>query len=115
MAPEERGDDFHQLKDRLQEELLGELDKRLPGVVDHIELVDFATPLALESWVNAVDGGLYGPAQTPDQSMFFRLPTSTFSPNLFLAGAGVLGGGVLPCMQSGRVAASMIQRALAKS
>lgn len=114
LAPEKRGDDFHQLKDRLQEELLAELDQRLPGVVDHIELADFSTPLALESWVAAVDGGLYGPALTPDQSMFFRFPSSTFSPNLFLAGAGVLGGGVLPCMQSGRVAAGMVKRALSK-
>jgi len=114
-APGKHGDDFQLLKDRFQEGLLRELDKRLPGVVEHIDVIDFSTPLALESWVNAVDGGLYGPAQTPDQSMFFRFPTSTFSPNLFLAGAGVLGGGVLACMQSGRIAANMVKRALAKS
>jgi phytoene desaturase len=115
MAPSERGADFRKLKDRLQKELLETLDRRLPGVVEHVEVVDFSTPLALESWVNAVDGGLYGPAQTPEQSMFFRFPISTFAPNLFLAGAGVLGGGVLPCMQSGKAAADMLKRSLAKS
>ena len=115
VRPEARGDDYYQLKDRLKDQLLAQLDARLPGVVDQVEVTDFSTPLAMERWVNAIDGGLYGPAQTPDQSMFFRFPTSTFLPNLFLAGAGVFGGGVLPCMQSGRVAASMTKRALSKS
>jgi len=115
MRPEERGDDFHQLKDRLRDQMLGQLDAQLPGVVDHIEVLDFSTPLAMESWVNSVDGGFYGPAMTPDQSMFSRFPTSTFLPNLFLAGAGVFGDGVPPCMQSGKVAARMVMRALVKA
>jgi phytoene dehydrogenase-like protein len=115
VPPEERGDDFHRLKERLKDQVLAQLDARLPGVIDHVEVVDVSTPLAMESWANAVDGGLYGPAMTPDQSMFFRFPTSTFLPNLFLAGAGVFGGGVLACMQSGQVAANMVRRALSKS
>jgi phytoene dehydrogenase-like protein len=109
--PAERGEDFHRLKERLKNDMLARLGERLPGVVDHVEVVDFSTPLAMESWVNAIDGGLYGPAQTPDQSMFFRFPTSTFLPNLYLAGAGVFGGGVLPCLQSGKAAARMAERA----
>ena len=51
----------------------------------------------------------------PRLSMFFRFPSSTFLPNLFLAGAGVFGDGVPPCMQSGQVAAKMVERALSKS
>jgi phytoene dehydrogenase-like protein len=112
---EERGDDFHLLKDRLRDQLLEQLDARLPGVVEHVEVMDFSTPLAMEGWVNLIDGGLYGPAMTPDQSVFFRFPSSTFLHNLFLAGAGVFGDGVLPCMQSGQVAAKMVERALSKS
>jgi phytoene dehydrogenase-like protein len=71
--------------------------------------------VAMESWVGAIDGDLYGPAQTPEQSMFFRFPTSTFLPNVFLAGAGVFAGGVLPCMQSAQVAARMAMRVLTKA
>jgi len=112
---EERGEDFHLLKDRLRDQLLEQLDARLPGVVDHVEVMDFSTPLAMEGWVNAIDGGLYGPAMTPNQSMFFRFPSSTFLPNLFLAGAGVFGDGVLPCMQSGQVAAKMVERTFSKA
>jgi hypothetical protein len=32
-----------------------------------------------------------------------------------LAGSGVLGGGVLACMQSGKIATNMVKRALAKT
>lgn len=112
LPPVQRGRDYHELKRRLQDDLLGQLDRRLPGVVDHVKVAELSTPLAMESWVGAIDGGLYGPAQTPEQSMFFRLPTSTFLPNVFLAGAGVFGGGVLPCMQSGHLAARMATRLL---
>lgn len=114
VSPAERGRDYHELKRRLQDELLAQLDQRLPGLVDAAELVELSTPLAMESWVAAIDGGLYGPAQTPEQSMFFRFPSSTFLSNLFLAGAAVYGGGVLPCMQSGQVAARMVERVLTK-
>ena len=65
--------------------------------------------------MGAIHGGFYGPAQTPEQSMFFRFPTSTSLPNLFLAGAGIFGGGVLPCIQSGQVAAKMVRRAFTKA
>lgn len=115
VPPKERGDDFHHIKDRFKSQLLAQVDARLPGVVDHIEVADFSTPLAMEASVNAIDGGLYGPAMTPDQSMFFRFQTSTFLPNLFLAGTGVFGDGVLPCMLSGQVAANVVKRTLSKS
>jgi phytoene dehydrogenase-like protein len=68
----------------------------------------------MADWVNAIDGGIYGPAQTPEQSMFYRFASTTFLPNLFLAGAGVLGGGILPCMQSGQAASRAAVRALSK-
>lgn len=111
MPPAERGNDYRELKHRLQDEMLTQLDRRLPGVVDHLELVELSTPLSMESWVGAVDGGLYGPAQTPEQSVPFRFSTSTHLPNLFLAGAGVFGGGILACLQSGRAAAHMLAHA----
>ena len=105
LPPAERGNDYRELKRKLQDELLTQLDQRLPGVIGHLEVVDMSTPLSMASWVGAVDGGLYGPAQTPGQSVPFRFSTSTHLPNLFLAGAGVYGGGILPCLESGRAAA----------
>jgi phytoene dehydrogenase-like protein len=112
VPPGERGVAYHELKRRLQDEMLVQLDRRLPGVVEHVESIELSTPLAMEGWVGAIDGGLYGPAHTPEQSMLFRFSTTTYLPNLFLAGAGVYGGGILPCMQSGRVAARMAGHAI---
>ncbi len=111
MPSAERGNDYRELKHRLQDEMLTQLDRRLPGVVNHLELVELSTPLSMESWVGAIDGGLYGPAQTPEQSIPFRFSTSTHLPNLFLAGAGVFGGGILACLQSGRAAAQLLAHA----
>jgi len=113
VPPGERGSAYQDLKRRVQDDMLAQLDRRLPGVVGHLEVIELSTPLSLETWVGAIDGGLYGPAQTPDQSMLFRFATSTHVPNLFLAGAGVYGGGILACMQSGRVAARMAAHAIA--
>lgn len=112
LPPDERGSAYQDLKHRLQDDMLEQLARRVPGVVDHVELIELSTPLSMEGWVGAIDGGLYGPAQTPEQSMLFRFPTSTHVPNLFLAGAGVYGGGILACMQSGRVAARMAGHAI---
>ena len=112
VPPGERGSAYQDLKRRVQDDMLAQLDRRLPGVVGHLEVIELSTPLSLETWVGAIDGGLYGPAQTPDQSMLFRFATSTHVPNLFLAGAGVYGGGILACMQSGRVAARMAAHAI---
>lgn len=112
VPPAARGNDYRALKRRLQDQMLTQLDLRLPGVVGHLEVVELTTPLSMESWVGAVDGGLYGPAQTPEQSIPFRFPTSTHLPNLFLAGAGVYGGGILACLQSGRAAAHMLAHAV---
>lgn len=114
IPPSERGDQYQHLKEQLRDQLLAQLAQRLPGIVEHAEVVDCATPLAMADWVNAIDGGIYGPAQTPEQSMFYRFASTTFLPNLFLAGAGVLGGGILPCMQSGQAASLAAVRALSK-
>ena len=109
----ERGQDYRDFKRRLQDDLLAQLDRRLPGVVGHLEVVEMSTPLSMEHWVGAVDGGLYGPAQTPGQSVPFRFATTTHLPNLFIAGAGVYGGGVLACLESGRAAAQRVAAATA--
>lgn len=112
MPAADRGNDYRELKRRLQDEMLNQLDQRLPGVVEHLDVIELSTPLSMENWVGAVDGGLYGPAQTPGQSVPFRFATSTHLPNLFLAGAGVYGGGILPCLQSGRAAAHLLAHAV---
>ena len=78
----------------------------IPTLSQHIDFVEYATPLSNEYWVNAVRGGNYGPDQTPDQMGPGRFADFTAGiDGLFLAGAGTIGGGVMACIESGIQAA----------
>ena len=110
----DRGGPYEDLKHRIEEQMLAALDARFPGLVGDVEVRESASPLAFRSWVGAVDGGAYGPASTPHFWGPFRFETATWLPNLFLAGSGVLGHGVAPCLLSGKVAASLVGAAVKK-
>ena len=97
-----RGDEYKALKERIGERLIVAAERYIPSLSQHIDFVEYATPLSNEYWVNAVRGGNYGPDQTPDQVGTGRFITSTAGiAGLFLAGAGTMGGGVMPCVASG--------------
>lgn len=91
------------------EHLLAVVDTMAPGLIGDVVVREYATPLTSREYVGAVDGGTYGPAATPAQEDGYR--TTTPIHGLFLAGAGVLGVGVAPCLFSGRLAAIDAARA----
>lgn len=100
-----RGPEYESLKRRVGESLLKAAERYLPGLAEHLEFVEYATPLTNEYWVNAVRGGCYGPEQTPDQVGPGRFGTfSAGIDGLFLVGAGTIGGGIMPCVASGVLA-----------
>lgn len=109
-----RGGRYEDLKKRIEEQMLAALDARFPGLVGDVEVCESASPLAFRSWVGAVDGGAYGPASTPHFWGPFRFESKTWLPNLFLAGSGVLGHGVAPCLLSGKMAAARVDAAVKK-
>jgi phytoene dehydrogenase-like protein len=77
-------------------------ERYIPALSQHIDFVEYATPLSNKYWVNAVRGGNYGPDQTPDQVGMGRFITFTAGiAGLFLAGAGTIGGGIMPSVASG--------------
>jgi all-trans-retinol 13,14-reductase len=97
-----RGDEYKALKERIGERLIVAAERYIPSLSQHIDFVEYATPLSNKYWVNAVRGGNYGPDQTPDQVGIGRFITTTVGiAGLFLAGAGTMGGGVMPCVASG--------------
>jgi phytoene dehydrogenase-like protein len=107
-----RGADYEAEKNRIADLLLAEVEQRFPGLVGDIAVREISTPLSNEFYTLAVRGGAYGPALTPEQAGLRRFGTKTPLPNLFLAGAGVFGDGVEPCLLSGRVAAHAAERAV---
>ena len=97
-----RGDEYKALKERIGERIIAAAERYIPSLSQHIVFVEYATPLSNKYWVNAVRGGNYGPDQTPDQVGIGRFITSTAGiAGLFLAGAGTIGGVVMPSVSSG--------------
>ena len=56
-------------------------------------------------------GGAYGPAAIPEQYGKNAWRTRTPVEGLYLAGSGVMGGGVAPCLFSGLAAAGAVRKA----
>ncbi|MBW2004537.1 MAG: NAD(P)/FAD-dependent oxidoreductase [Deltaproteobacteria bacterium] len=104
-----RGDEYKALKEKVGKRLIAAAERYIPTLSQHINFVEYATPLSNEYWVNAVRGGNYGPDQTPDQVGTGRFITFTAGiDGLFLAGSGTMGGGVMACVESGIQAASKV-------
>jgi phytoene dehydrogenase-like protein len=97
-----RGEEYETLKKKFGLRLVKAAERYIPTLSEHMECVEYATPLSNEYWVNAVRGGCYGPEQTPDQFGRGRFTTFTAGiEGLFLVGAGTLGGGIMACIASG--------------
>jgi all-trans-retinol 13,14-reductase len=100
-----RGEEYESLKEKMGLNLVKAAERYIPELTEHMDCVEYATPLSNEYWVNAVRGGCYGPEQTPDQVGPGRFSTFTAGiEGLFLVGAGTLGGGIMACVASGVLA-----------
>ena len=101
-----RGPEYEALKRRIGMRLIHGVERYVPGLSENIAQLTFATPLTNEYWVGARQGGNFGPDQIPSQVGPGRfIDCSTGIRGLFLAGAGILGGGVMSCIASGFMAA----------
>ena len=105
-----RGAEYEALKARVADELLEAVETRWPGVIGDVVVKDVATPVTNTHYVNAVGGGAYGPAALKGNHGAFKPWTPV--KGLFLAGAGVFGCGVAPCLASGVVAAKVAKASL---
>ncbi len=102
LSPGERGPTYESFTKSLGEQLISTSESFIPGLSQHILFLEYLTPLSLQSRVNLVRGGIYGPESTPDQMGLKRFPDGTCGiEGLYLAGAGANGSSVLSCVQSG--------------
>lgn len=107
-----RGSGYEALKAQLADRIVDRVQERLPGVVGDVEVQEAATPATCVSYVRTVEGSMCGPALTPGQFGPLRPATRTPVGGLYLAGASIFGGGVMPCMLSGQAAAAAVLDAL---
>ncbi|WP_298562359.1 phytoene desaturase family protein [Streptomyces luteogriseus] len=101
-----RGADYERLKNRLTEELLGQVFRfcpQLEGRIDHTEL---ATPLSFNHFLGRERGDFMSLAHTPQRFALRGLGAHTHVPGLLLTGQDVASAGVSGAIMGGVVAAS---------
>ncbi len=112
LHPYKRGTEYEDLKNRIMDQTLEMVDKRLPGVVGDIVVKEAGSAVTNTHYIRSVRGGAYGPAVTPDQIGPWRFMPKSPIPGLFWAGSAVMGGGVSPCLTSGKMAARIVRKTL---
>ena len=102
-------DDWVAYKDKMKEHTINYLEKFVPEIQDHIEVIDAATPKTLYRYTLNSKGAAYGWAVTVDQTWSNRLSHTTPFKNLFLAGHWTNPGpGICAVVSSGWRVANMI-------
>jgi len=104
-----RPGNYAQAKQALLREIIGILDQRFPGLADHLEHSDLATPVTFEHFTRNWQGSIQGWLPTP-RILGRRFPRMLPGLNgFYMAGHWVEPGGGLPSSAlSGRYAAQMI-------
>ena len=79
---------YYETKYRLADTILDRLNKRFPGIKEHIEELEIATPLTHMRYLGHPGGAIYGYEQDLKSSVFFY-PQEEFIPGLHFAGGWV--------------------------
>jgi len=97
------------LKEQVAQALIRRSEQFLPGLSEHIEVMEVGSPRTMEHYTSNPLGTIFGWDNTPDQSMLNRLPQETPIDNLYLAGAWTFpGGGQSAVLMSGLQASKHI-------
>ena len=100
---------YDALKTEVAEAVIKRAEILMPGLSDHIEVIEIGSPRTMEHYTSNYRGAIVGWDFTPEQSMTNRLPQETPIDNLFLAGAWTFpGGGQSAVILSGLLAADKI-------
>jgi len=106
---DENYDDYVDIKTEAAWRLIERAEEYLPGLSDHIEVMEVATPRTVEGYTLNPLGTIFGWDHTIDQSLEKRLENQTPIDNLYLAGAWAFpGAGQSAVILSGSMVADMI-------
>lgn len=101
-----RGDEYGELKERLQARLLTELKRQVPSVVENTAYTELSTPLTTRHFMNYGHGEIYGVASTPERFLVRELGARTPIRGLYLTGQDVASLGVVGALYGGVIGAS---------
>lgn len=96
-------------KEQVAQGYIQRAEALLPGLAQHIEVMEVATPLTIKGYTLNPAGTIFGWDNTLEQAAQNRLAQQTPVPNLYLAGAWTFpGGGQSAVLVSGALAANAI-------
>lgn len=85
-------ENYNKEKKRIASILLDRIEKKFPGFIENIDIMEISTPITMKRYSNNVDGAVYGACQRISQSGMNRFPNSLKNQNLYFAGAWVSPG-----------------------
>ncbi|MBW1780946.1 MAG: NAD(P)/FAD-dependent oxidoreductase [Deltaproteobacteria bacterium] len=103
---------YHSVKFRCAESMLRRVEAIFPGVRDHMEEVEVATPLTHMRYLGHPNGAIYGFEQYTKDSMFFQPGRYAPVEGLYFASGWIGDCGFQPTLHAGMSAAKSIIRKL---
>ena len=103
-----RGEDYDQLKEKLQNQILDTLEEHLPGLKERVSHVEASTPLTNLHYGDYPQGSIYGLEKNIWQIPPLGPPVAGPIKNLFMTGADTLGHGFGGAVAGGFGAASAL-------
>ncbi|HET9278532.1 MAG TPA: all-trans-retinol 13,14-reductase, partial [Flavitalea sp.] len=103
---EDRGTDYDEFKKRKAEKLLDSVEKKFPGLRNHIQAYYTATPLSFRDYIGNDDGSLYGIVKDYKDPLKTFISPRTKLPNLYFTGQNLNLHGILGAAMSGLVTCS---------
>jgi phytoene dehydrogenase-like protein len=101
---------YHETKYRCADSMLNRVEEIFPGIRDHIEEFEVATPLTHMRYLGHPGGAIYGYEQLPKDSLFFQPGRHSAIDGLLFAGGWAGDCGFEPTLRSGISAAKSIIR-----
>lgn len=106
-----RGEAYRSTKEKYAEAVVESVSRVFPGLIGDVEAYDVSTPISFERYTMAVDGCWGDSAACPGQYLDKRTGPNTPLRGLYVTGSkSVLGGGILPSILGGVLAADSVVR-----
>jgi phytoene desaturase len=102
----QRPEEYRQLKERLADAILGEIERFVPGFRERVVFRSLSTPLTNMHFVHASEGGIYGIEKTLGNLGPFSFPLRSHVRGLYQCGASTLAPGINGVTKSGLAAAA---------
>jgi all-trans-retinol 13,14-reductase len=104
-----RDPEYRRRKLEVMDQLIATAERAVPGISEHIDWKEAASPVTQERFTRSTGGTSYGIALSTDQVGPFRMGPATEIPGLFLCGASTPSGpGIAGVMRGGVVAAGAV-------